>query len=68
MEANSDGGGLHREAARQATQHRFNRIAFGVLAMDVYLPLQLHRFQLHTALCAEEKVLISVFLRVETFI
>ncbi len=51
VEANSDGGGLYREAARQATQHRLNRVASGFLAMDVYLLLQLHRFKLHTTLC-----------------
>lgn len=57
--ADSDKGGLDREAARQATQHGLNRVAFGFLAMNVYLFLQLHRFKLHTALC-ERKVLVII--------
>lgn len=59
VEADSDKGGLDREAAGQATQHRLNRVAFGFLAMNVYLFLQLHRFKLHTALC-ERKVLVII--------
>lgn len=50
VEANSDSGGPHRETALQATQHRLHGVASGFLAMDVYLPLQRHRFQLHAAL------------------
>lgn len=56
VEANSNGGGLDREAAGQAAQHRLNRITFGLLAMEVYLFLQLHRFKLHTALCQRKGV------------
>lgn len=61
MEANSDSGGFHREAAGQAAQYGLNRVALGFLAMEIYLPLQLHRFKLHTTLC-RRKVLISEFL------
>ena len=59
MVADSDKGSLDREAARQATQHGLNRVAFGFLAMNVHLFLQLHRFKFHTALC-ERKVLVVI--------
>lgn len=59
MVADSDGGGPQWHAAGQAAQHGLNRVAFGFLAMNVYLFLQLHRFKLHTALC-ERKVLVII--------
>ena len=57
--ADGDKGGLDREAAGQAAQHGLNRVAFGFLAMNVHLFVQLHRFKLHTALC-ERKVLVII--------
>ncbi len=50
MEANSDGGGPHWHAAGQAVKHWLNRVAFGLLAMEVHLLLQLHRFKFHVTL------------------
>lgn len=44
--SNSDGGGPHWHAAGQAAQHRLNRVAFGFLAEEHHLLLQLHRFKL----------------------
>lgn len=48
--ANSNGGGPHWHAARQAVQHRLNRVALGRLAMEDHLLRQLHRFKLHVTL------------------
>lgn len=59
MEANSDGGGLHREAAWQAAQNRLNRVAVGFLAMEDHPLLHLHRFKLHTALCKRKESIIK---------
>lgn len=59
VEANGDGGGLHREAAGQAAQHRLNREAFGFLIVEGHLFLHLHRFKLHTTLCKRETVYLS---------
>lgn len=57
VEANSDGGGLHREAAWQAAQNRLNRVAVGFLAMEDHVLLHLHRFKLHTALCKRKSII-----------
>lgn len=51
VEANSDGGGLHREAAGEASQHRLNGETFRFLAVDDRLLLQLYGFKLDSALC-----------------
>ncbi|KAF3835169.1 hypothetical protein F7725_027727 [Dissostichus mawsoni] len=48
--SNSDGGGPHWHAAGQAAQHGLNRVAFGFLAMEHHLLLQLHRFKLDVTL------------------
>ena len=42
VEANGDRGGLDWDAAREATQHRLNRVAVGLLSVDHDLFLQLH--------------------------
>lgn len=62
MEANSDSSGLHREAARQAAQHRLNRVAFGFLAMEDHLLLHWHRFKLHTTLCKWQELMVVYLL------
>lgn len=51
VEASSDRGGLHREAAGQAAQHRLNGETFRFLAVDDHLLFQLYRFKLDSALC-----------------
>lgn len=50
VEANINSGGPHWHAAGQAAQHRLNRVAFGVLALEVHLLVQLYRFKLHVTL------------------
>lgn len=57
VEADIDGGGLHGEAAGQAAQHRLNRVASGLMAVDDHLPLHLHGFKPQAALCKREKSL-----------
>lgn len=57
VETNIDRRSLHNEAAGQAAQHRFNRVASGLLAVDDHLPLHLHRFKPHAALCKRAKSL-----------
>lgn len=42
VEANFDGGGPHWGAARLAAQHRLHRVAFGGLAVQRDLSVQLH--------------------------
>lgn len=50
MEANNDGGGLHRGAAGQAAQHRLNGETFGFLTVDDRPLLQLNGFEGDAAL------------------
>lgn len=50
VEANINGGGSHWSTLRQAAQHRLHRVAFGVLAVEGNLLVQLHRLNLHVAL------------------
>lgn len=45
--ADGDGGGSHGHAAGQTAQHGLDRVAFGLLAVDVDLLLQLHGLKLH---------------------
>lgn len=47
VEASGDGCGPHWVAASQAAQHRLNRVAFGLLAVNNHLLLQLHGFKLN---------------------
>lgn len=57
VETNIDSRGLHSEAAGQAAQHRLNRVASGLVAVDDHLPLHPHRFKPQAALCKREKSL-----------
>lgn len=51
VEANGDISGLHREAARQAAQHRLNREASRFLTIDHRLLFQFYGIELDSALC-----------------
>lgn len=56
VETNIDSRGLHSEAAGQAAQHRLNRVASGLMAVDDHLPPHLRRFKPHAALCKGVKL------------
>lgn len=51
VEANGDGGGLHREAAGQAAEHGLNGETSRFLTIDDRLLFQLYRVELDSALC-----------------
>ena len=60
MEANGDRSGPHWVATVQTAQHRLNRVAFGLLAIDNHLLLQLHRFKFQATFCKQSYRTIAI--------